>query len=353
MEGVAISFSAWESGLREFIIQDFQGAGVEAKTLQSNCHCIEVMTGASLPDATDCVIRFEDLEIKNKMAKLSEGLSLKQYQHVHLEGSDYKAGEQVLGAFSRIQSPQLAVAASIGKTNIELSSSPKIALISTGDELVAIDEKPKSFQIRRSNTHALHSMLFCCGFDDLTFFHLKDDKQSMLGEVRNILEDYDCLIFTGGVSKGKLDFVPEVLEELGVEIIFHGVKQRPGKPLLFALGPNKKWIFGLPGNPVSTLISAHKYILPALAKAQGEEERALPHAILKADFKFKPELTFFLPVKVIYTPEGTIDAYPKKVNGSGDYATLAQSDGFIELPENQKVFLPGEAYPLHFWNRLP
>jgi molybdopterin molybdotransferase len=352
MDGVAISLASWQRGCRNFTVQDFQGAGEAAKTLSSENACIEVMTGAVLPKGCDCVIRFEDLSIENGIAILATNLELREMQNIHQEGVDYKAGDRLLSRGERILAPLSAVAASVGKALLSVSKSPKIAVIGTGDECVPIHETPKSYQIRRSNSSCLQSALLSCGFTRVSIFHLDDDKEKMLPCVEKILEDFDCLIFTGGVSKGKLDYVPHVLKELNVAEIFHGVRQRPGKPLWFGVGSRKQLVFGLPGNPVSALVCAHRYILPALKAAQGGIARSLPYGELTEDFQFNPSLAFFLPVQVEYTNDARIQVSPREVNGSGDFASLVKSDGFIELPEKKKLFLKGEAYPLRFWNRL-
>jgi molybdopterin molybdotransferase len=352
MDGIAISFVSWEKGCRKFAVQDFQGAGEAPKELYNKESCIEVMTGAVLPKGCDCVIRFEDLSIENSKASLVEGLELKEMQHVHKQGIDYPVGAKLSRKGERILAPLSAVAATIGKQRVLASKSPKIAVISTGDELVSINETPKSYQIRRSNSYCLQSTLFSCNFTNVSIFHLNDNKEEMLTEMAKILEEFDCLIITGGVSMGKLDYVPQVLKELFVDRVFHGVRQRPGKPLWFGVGSKKQLVFGLPGNPVSALVGAHRYVLPALKKAQGDISIKIPYGELTKNFQFNSSLTFFLPVQVEYTNSAKIEVTPKQVNGSGDFASLLSSDGFIELPETKKEFLKGEAYPLRFWNRL-
>ncbi len=354
MDGIALSFDTWKSGQRKFSIEAFQGAGAPQKQLVNQSACIEVMTGAVLPDGCDCVVRFEDLELAPGQAQIEEQVELERMQNVHKEGSDFSLGDCLLSAGSKIKAPQQAIAASIGKATVKVSRTPKIAVISTGDELVPVSEVPKAYQIRRSNSYALLSSLKSCGFNEVTLFHLLDDKTEMLIALKSIIEQHDCIILTGGVSKGKLDFVPEVLRELGVSEVFHGVKQRPGKPLFFGVGKQKQLVFGLPGNPVSTLICAHRYVLPALKRAQGNNKskiETLPHGILTHPVHFNPDLTFFVPVKVVYTIDGKIEATSILTNGSGDFASLADTDAFIELPETKKCFAAGEAYPLRFWNQ--
>lgn len=352
MDGIALSFQSWERGCHIFIIEGFQKAGAPRQSLTNANGCIEVTTGAVLPQGCDCVVRFEDFIIKDKKAYLPQTLKLRLRQHIHQQGSDCIEGRTILAEGKKLFSPQLAVVASVGKATVHISKRPKIALISTGDELVDVQEKPKSFQIRKSNPYGLLSALMSLGFYDVTKCHLQDHRQQMLDKFSVILETHDVAILSGGVSKGRLDLVPEIMAELSVETIFHRVRQRPGKPLWFGKTQKGQLIFGLPGNPVSALICLHRYVLPALSHSLGiPKPSSFPFAILTKEVEFSLPLTYFLPVKISYSERGEIWADPRSVNGSGDFVTLTESDGFIELEESRSLFPAKKAYPLWFWNR--
>lgn len=350
MDGIAISFADWERGCRCFSVEGCHNAGDAIKTLSQRNGCFEVMTGAILPQGCDAVVCYEDVEISGNTAYISKQLRVTPMQHIHQEGSDYRKGDLLLPEGTVIKSPQWAIIASIGKTKVKVSAKPKIAVISTGNELVDIGKEPKAHQIRRSNSYGLVAALRSSGFDDVSVFHLLDDRNAMRDQLRDIIEKFDVIVLSGGVSMGKLDLVPEVLVELGITQLFHKVRQRPGKPLWFGQGLCGQLVFGLPGNPVSTLICFHRYVLPALRMSLTKcEERGQQFAVLKTAVEFKPQLTYFLPVRVSYLSDGTTLAAPVQINGSGDFATLAKSHGFIQLPEGKDFFPEGTAYPLWMW----
>jgi molybdopterin molybdotransferase len=196
------------------------------------------------------------------------------------------------------------------------------------------------------------SSLGANGFNNIHNFHLHDDEDEIVSALSEILQSSDVIIISGGVSKGKFDFIPGALIRLGVEEVFHKVKQRPGKPLWFGVTGSDKRIFGLPGNPVSSLICLHRFVLPALWKSLGigwDTPAGRPYAVLEEGVRFDKELTYFLPVKVTYRDNGTITAAPVTPNGSGDFTSLAKSSGFIELEEEKNYFEKGKAFPLYLW----
>lgn len=352
MDGIALSFHAWQQGRRTFTLGGFQAAGDAPKTLDDESECIEVMTGAVLPVGCDCVVRFEEIDIQGDKVSLRSGLQLKPMCHVHGEGSDHKQGDILVEAGSYLRSSHWAVAASVGKSKLSVRRRPRLAVVSTGDELVEVGATPLSYQIRRSNPYAIGSALRSNGFVDVSTFHLPDDKATMLKVLGDILNGIDALILSGGVSMGKLDLLPEVFEELGATKIFHRVRQRPGKPFWFGISRCDKPIFALPGNPVSCVICFHRYVLPALYRQIGRDIGQRPYALLAEEVRFEPPLAYFLPVHIDYTSEGKVLAWPRPTNGSGDFASLVRSSGFIELPEGKDTYAAGTAFPVDYWSRL-
>jgi molybdopterin molybdotransferase len=174
-------------------------------------------------------------------------------------------------------------------------------------------------------------------------FHFPDDKSVLLKSLDTVLNDHDVLILSGGVSKGKFDFIPTVFEELGVKKLFHHVNQRPGKPFWFGSSRDGKTIFALPGNPVSTYMCFYRYIRPWLLKSLQVETQELSASLAK-NFSFAPNLTYFLQVKV-KNEEGKLLAYPDAGGGSGDFVNLKNVTGFLELPADKSTFSPGEVFP--------
>ena len=166
----------------------------------------------------------------------------------------------------------------------------------------------------------------------------------MVKEISGILDRYQLVIITGGVSRGKFDYLPEVLDELGVTKHFHKVKQRPGKPFWFGTAANGSTVFALPGNPVSSFVCANAYIHPWLKVSQGLPYR-LPSVRLKEDIHFQPDLTYFLECSTSVSDQAVIEAETFKGNGSGDFANMTQADGFVVLPQGKTEFKAGEVYP--------
>lgn len=340
MDGIAISFESWQQGKRDFAIERMAAAGTPQAKLEHKENAIEVMTGAILPAGTDTVIRYEDLIIKDHGVHIQQVEVIKG-QSIHRKGQDAKQGEVLLEPGLKLSAAEIALLASVGKSEVKVYAFPKAAIIGSGDELVAVDESPMPHQIRRSNTYAIESAMQRIGWGAKQF-HLADDKEVLRSSLEKLLAEHDVLILSGGVSKGKFDFIPVVLDELGVKKVFHEVSQRPGKPFWFGV-KNKKTIFALPGNPVSTFMCFHRYILPWVSKSLGLD--ALPQwAMLAKDFSFNPRLTYFLQVSV-KNEAGKLMAYPDQGGGSGDFANLKKIDGFLELPMEKSEFKAGEVFP--------
>lgn len=337
MDGIAISFSAYEKGVRDFLIEGIQAAGQPQQALKGGC--FEIMTGGMLPIGADTVVRYEDVKIENGKALITA--AVEKNQSVHFRGID-AIKEQVLLHPGDIISPaEIALLASVGKSEVIVYEAKAIAIISTGDELIPIEETPLPFQIRRSNGIALASALGEMKINS-KLFHLPDDPIILEKELATIIKSHDVIILSGGVSKGKFDYIPATLEKLGIKKIFHQVKQRPGKPFWFGRSDTKT-VFALPGNPVSTFLCFHRYIKPWIETGLGITQKNTK-AVLAEDYKFKPDLTYFLQVK-IDTSNGMMSATPDAGEGSGDFANLREVDGFIELPSERSEFKKGEALP--------
>lgn len=354
MDGIAVSVQSRESGRTEYPIEGCQKAGQPQMALKNPENCIEVMTGAPLPKGSDAVIRYEDVCIKDGIAGIDGSLTLEKMQNVHRMGTDCRGGEVINNGGCVLSAPYAAIAAAVGCADIKVSKRPPISVVSTGDELVDVDQKPADYQIRQSNSYALMTSLSAYEFNDINSYHLHDSEDEILSSLGKILDTSDVVIISGGVSKGKFDFIPGALKHLGVEELFHRVKQRPGKPLWFGCTQEGKRVFGLPGNPNSALVCLHRYVLPSLWKSLGIDTKAhMPYAVLEEDFIFEKDLTYFLPVKITYRVNGTITGAPVALNGSGDFTSLAYSSGFIELSEEKNYFEKGKAFPLYLWRGQP
>jgi molybdopterin molybdotransferase len=342
MDGIAINYEEWKRGRKEFFIEDVQAAGEDQKILRKDENALEVMTGAMLPEGTDTVVRYEDIDISDGNARIT-AKKIEKGQHIHFQGKDARKDDVLLEPRKFISPAEVALFATVGLSNIDVLSLPKAAIISSGDELVDIDDDPEPYQIRRSNTYAIHASMKQLGWKG-SLNHLPDHKDFQRESLQTLLAANDILILTGGVSKGKFDFIPEVLNEIGVEKKVHLVSQRPGKPFWFGVTTKGKIVFALPGNPVSTFMCFHRYIKPWFLESMGLGHSNIS-AVLGEDFNFEAPLTYFLQVQVM-NESGRLVAYPKAGNGSGDFANLREVDAFLELPLEKTAFKRGEVYPL-------
>ncbi|MCB0700212.1 MAG: molybdopterin molybdotransferase MoeA [Chitinophagaceae bacterium] len=342
MDGIAINYESIEAGIKSFKIKGTQGAGDAHIEIESKEECVEIMTGASLPTTTDTIIRYEDLDVANGIATLTTD-NIKRGQNIHYKGSDRKQHQVLAIANQTITSALINTLASVGMYKVPVRRLPKVVVISTGDELVGIEETPAPNEVRRSNVYAIASVLLQEYRLQADLLHVADDKVSIRTALSDCLNKYDTIILSGGVSMGKYDYLPEVLEELQVEKLFHKVSQRPGKPFWFGVDPLQKPVFAFPGNPVSTFMCMYRYFVPWMNKTL--QLHAVPaYAVLNEDYSFKPELQYFLQVKIKSSDNGQLVATPHEGNGSGDFVNLLETDAFMELPAEETNFKKGEVY---------
>jgi molybdopterin molybdotransferase len=351
MDGYAVRSTALAAGQREFVVEATQAAGMRAFKLSAGATaCVEVMTGAVLPDGADCVVPYEEAQRnENRVTVSPMAGSFATGNAVHWRGSDRRAGEPIVRAGTRLTGREIALAAACGHRTVLVTQQPKLAVVSTGDELVEIDMPVAAHQVRRSNDYALRAALSGAGFVNVARFHLRDVPHEIQRMLWQIIAEHDAVIVIGGVSKGKFDYIPKELEGHGVERRFHGVSQRPGKPMWFGVTPRHTLVFALPGNPVSCFTCLHRYVLPALARAMGTT--AVPPAVaaLANPVTFKPALTYFVPVRIRSGANAEQLAEPMETNTSGDFAGLLATDGFVELPADRTEFPTGFVAPFWRW----
>lgn len=351
MDGIAVDSEQLRRGSRRFHIQATQAAGSPPLKLNRGENAIEVMTGAMLPPAADCVIPVEQYAVADGVVSLNStsGVPWTAYHNVHRRGSDSRQGALLLESGTLLRAPEIAVAASAGMARVRVSSQPAFMIISTGDELIEPGDPIEDYQVRRSNAYAVAAALRKRGFGRLGDDHVLDDENMLRERLTLHLTTHEVLILSGGVSMGKFDLVPKVLIELGVQEVFHHIAQRPGKPMWFGIGPQGQAIFGLPGNPVSTLVCLIRYVIPAIAEAMGTRRAPPERLALASPVTFKPPLAYFLPVTIEHDDWGRPWAHPRPPNGSGDFLSLAGTDGFVELPPGPNTYPKGFVTSLYRW----
>jgi len=351
LDGYALRASSLAAGIRLFRVEAVQAAGMAATTLGPGPDaCIEIMTGAVMPQGADCVVGYEDTAVDGKAMTIAEPPAGIAAGHaVHRRGSDHRAGETIVGTGARLSGREIAVAAACGLAVLSVSRRPRIAIVTTGDELVDVEAVPAPHQIRRSNEHALRAALAGGGYPGAEAHHWPDDPGRIERGLRQMLSNFDVVLLTGGVSKGKFDHLPAQLEKQGARKIFHGIAQRPGKPFWFGVGPRGNPLFALPGNPVSSYTCLHRYVLPALDRASGLAPAPVRQAALSSPVASKRKLAYLMPVRLASGPRAELLAEPAPGNTSGDFAGLVGTDGFVELPPSEADFPAGFLVPFYPW----
>ncbi|TVP78419.1 MAG: molybdopterin molybdenumtransferase MoeA [Puniceicoccaceae bacterium] len=309
--------------------------------------CAEIMTGAAVPKDTDCIVPYECTErLDSRRMRLLDPGAHQAGDCIHPCGSDLDQGEILLDPGKLIGGREIAVAASCGYDELEVTKNPSIAIVSTGDELVAVSTQPAPHQIRRSNDMAIETTLARMHLPAQTRAHLPDDPDDSVEQLKALIEDNRIVLISGGISMGKKDFIPAALNQLGLTCHFHGVAQKPGKPMGFWSHATCA-VFALPGNPTSTLTCLHYYVIPALFQAMGQTQAPPPQSIrLDKTIKARDDLTIFLPVKLLANNQ----ASPQATQNSGDLVRILSSDGFIELPPSpEKSYPAGKSFDFHPW----
>lgn len=351
MDGYAVRSAALQAGQRKFHVEGVQAAGMRAFKLSDAADaCIEIMTGAALPEGADCVVPYEETTRDGVIVTIhDEAGAFAAGNAVHARGSDHRAGDVILRSGTKLTGREIALAAACGHAVLTVTQIPKIAVVATGDELVEVGMPVAAHQIRRSNDYALRAALHAAGYPTVARFHLRDVPHEIEHLLWHIVAEYDVVVLMGGVSKGRFDHLPAELERQEVKKRFHGIAQRPGKPMWFGVSPRHTLVFALPGNPVSCYTCLHRYVLPALAQAMGLPPAPRELVALATPVTFKPKLAYLLPVKLSSGRRAELLGTPVPTNTSGDFASLVGTDGFVELPQDPTDFPAGTVAPLWRW----
>lgn len=342
MDGIAVNYDSVENGISTFRIKALQAAGNEPVDILELNECVEIMTGAMLPSAADTVIRYEDLELRAGLATLTT-FEIKRGQNIHYQGKDKKQHEIMAVTGDVITAELIGLFASVGKSFLNVKKWPRVAILSSGDELVEVSVSPSPYQIRRSNCYTVEAVLKQIGLS-ADMLHLPDNPEIIKNNLKDCLENNDVLLLSGGVSMGKFDYIPRCLAELGVEMLFHKVYQRPGKPFWFGKHENGALIFAFPGNPAATFMCLHRYFVPWLQATTGIKGKPVAYAVLNSRYSFPFALKCFLQVKLHSNEYCQLMATPVEGNGSGDFVNLTDTDAFMELPLERNEFKRGEVY---------
>jgi len=342
VDGIAINYKAIENGISTFRIKTIQAAGDPPVEIEDHSECIEIMSGAMLPPSADTVIRYEDVELRAGLATLITH-DIRRGQNIHYKGKDKKQGDIVAGIGDCVTPSLISLVASVGESELRVKKMPRVVILSTGNELVEVEATPSPYQVRRSNSYTIKAVLKLHDLE-ANSFHMPDDPAAIKDRIKYCIENYDVIILSGGLSTGKFDYVPGVLSELQVNKLFHKVQQRPGKPFWFGKHNKGTLVFAFPGSPVATFMCLHRYFLPWLKATLGLNPAPAEFAVLNNRLSFHYPLKYFLQVKLSHNQHCQLMATPVEGNGSGDFANLADTDAFMELPAERNEFKRGEVF---------
>src|ERR1700730_7774056 len=301
--------------------------------------CVQIMTGAAVPAGADAVVMIEHTQREGDKVRFDR--DTRPGQNIVPRGSEDKSGEAILSPGTRLGKTEVALAAQVDQTELLCAAKARVAILSTGDEVVLVDQKPGPFQIRNTNSVSLAAQTKIAGGEPVLLGNAPDRLDLLRAKIERGLKE-DVLVMSGGVSMGKYDLVETVLRDLGAEFYFDAVSIRPGKPAVFGRCRDT-FFFGLPGNPVSTMVTFELFVTPAIDLLNGAEARALPlvQARLGDALKEKPGLAHFLPARVEWQGS-TPEVKPVKWQGSGDLAALAHANCFLVVPPDREELAAGE-----------
>jgi molybdopterin molybdotransferase len=315
-------------------------AGKAANVEVDSGTCCEIMTGAPLPAGADAVVMVEDSErIDTATVRLNK--SVRSGEGLLRHGSEVRAGEQVLPAGKRIEIADIGTLASIGKADVLVSRKPRVAIVATGDELVEVRQQPSAGQIRNSNSYTLYVQAAAAGAEPVMLGIARDNRPDLREKIGGGL-DFDILLVSGGVSMGKYDFVEEVFGDFGVSVLFDKVAMKPGKPTVFG-HRGDTFVFGLPGNPISTLVAFHMFVRPLiqiLLKTR-TTETAMLKAQLELPAKRDAARTAIVPALVRFS-DGMYRIRTAPWKGSSDMVGVSRANALIVIPRGDGAMQPGD-----------
>lgn len=343
MDGYAVRFEDCRRGVLLKKCGYVPAGGPASAAVAPGC-AVRIMTGAPIPPGCDAVVPFEETEEADGHVRIMGRVTLRQ--HIRFQGEDVSAGVIIMPAGTRIRPPEIGMLASIGKAVVPVYRRARVAVLSTGDELVELGEPPAVGRIVNSNSLSIAAAVREAGAQPVLLGIARDDRASHAEKIAEGLKA-DALVTTAGVSAGDRDLVRQVLEEMGVESRFWRVAIKPGGPTAFGM-KGEKPVFSLPGNPVSALITFEVFVRPALLKMMGATRviKPLVTAVLKDDVRKKPGKMSFLRVRIAVR-NGEYLASSSGDQHTGILRSMVLADGLAVLPAERTVFAAGETVDVH------
>ncbi|MBK7505573.1 MAG: molybdopterin molybdotransferase MoeA [Bacteroidetes bacterium] len=347
MDGYAIISQDINIGKNNLLkITDTIHAGEAKQFALESGNCIKIMTGAPVPKRANAVIRIEDTHINGNEIHFNVK-QLKENQNIAIQGEDARKGDLLIKKGTKLNPNSISLLAVTGHAKLEVYKLPIIAIVSTGNEIVAVESVIQPHQIRDSNVHTLKNSLLNYCISAIQTALIVDDKIALKNTLSELL-DTDIIIISGGVSKGDADYVPEILKHLGVIEIFHRVSIKPGNPLWFGKMPNGGVVFGLPGNPISVQVGYKVFIESFIRKCFDMEPIEPLFLPLLGEKSKKSNFTEYFPCKLTHENKKSGLAI-NKMNTSGDISTTNNSDGIAIHPSEKQTIEKGEFVEFYFW----
>jgi len=342
MDGYALRFqdtigAAENSPVVLEVIEDIPAGVIPQKSIAAG-QSARIMTGAPIPVGADAVMKMEDTEKDKQNVKIKAEAKLGQ--DIRRAGEDVREGELVMPKGSIIRPAGIGMLASLGRSFISVYQRPLVAVLATGNELVDIDENPSPWKIINSNSYSIASQTLNCGALAMQIGIAKDNREDLIAKFQAAMRA-DIIVSSGGVSVGDYDLVKDIMQEVGSRMQFWQVAMRPGKPLAYGRAGDVP-MFGLPGNPVSSMISFEQFIRPAILKMMGHRNifRKTVRAVLQEDIEIRKGLTHFIRALVTVTADGYA-ASTTGEQGSGILKSMVRANGLIVLPEDAEQVKSG------------
>jgi molybdopterin molybdotransferase len=352
MDGYAVRFEDIQNAssnhpVRLEVIEDLPAGFISEKELNQG-EAIRIMTGAPIPKGADTIVPVEDTKQEKKFVVIFEAVPPGEY--IRKAGEDVKRGEGVISRGDLIRPAEVGMLASVGRSSVSVYQRPLVAVLCTGEELVDVDGHLEGVKIVSSNSYTLAAQVKDCGAIPIQLGIARDRKEEIKERLRQGIRA-DVLISSAGVSVGDYDFVKEALNELGMEMIFWRVAMKPGKPVAFGLLEGKP-VFGLPGNPVSSMVSFEQFVRPSLLKMMGHRRlfRPVIEAVMKEDIRKRPGRRHFIRAS-ISLEKGEYFVTVTGGQGSGILKSMIKANGLVIIPEERETVNAGEKVKVQLLDR--
>lgn len=346
VDGIALFHGAWAGGRSVFNLQASHQPGAEPPVMTSDRSAIRVRPGTAMPLGCDTVVPVDSVKIQDTEVEiLCSHHDVSAGSNVHAMGSDHRPGDELLHEGTLLGATELAVAASVGAVQVPVAKAPRVLVISTGGELVSPEEPVAPHQLRRTNAVALQSLFENWGTVFLQHLAVGDDEGVLLDALQSRLGEFDLVVSTGGVSRGELDLVPRVWDRCGVTRTISGVQQLPNSEFMFGT-KNSTLLFALSGYPMSSIIGMRRFIWPMMDRMSGREMEKPRQMRSAAILKGEPGLTRFIPIKWQSNM-----LWPKEIDNPRTHSALVETNGFLEVPPDNKLFERETYFAFHAWRR--